>query len=39
MDFSPIIAQLWGMLGWFIPAVLLISLLKTPWFKGYIGEL
>ncbi|MAB25692.1 NERD domain-containing protein [Pseudomonas neustonica] len=39
MDFSPIIAQVWGMLGWFIPAVLLISLLKTPWFKGYIGEL
>lgn len=39
MDFSPIIAPLWGMLGWFIPAVLLISLLKSPWFKGYIGEL
>ena len=39
MDFSPIIAQVWGMLAWFIPAVFLITLLKSPWAKGQIGEL
>ena len=25
MDFTPIIAQAWGMLAWFIPAALLIG--------------
>ncbi|XXF08134.1 NERD domain-containing protein [Pseudomonas sp. D2-3] len=39
MDYSPIIGQVWGMLAWFIPAILLISLLKSPWAKGHIGEL
>lgn len=39
MDFIPIIAQVWGMLAWFIPAELLIGLLKSPWAKGHIGEL
>jgi len=39
MDFTPIIAQAWGMLAWFIPAALLIGLLKSPWAKGHIGEL
>ncbi|SFM82631.1 nuclease-related domain-containing protein [Halopseudomonas yangmingensis] len=39
MDFSPIIAQVWGMLAWFIPAVVLIGLLRSPWVKGIIGEL
>ncbi|SDS43582.1 Topoisomerase DNA binding C4 zinc finger [Halopseudomonas sabulinigri] len=39
MDFSPIIAQAWGMLSWLIPLMLLAGLLKSPWFKGYIGEL
>ena len=39
MDFSPIVAQVWGMLAWFIPAALLIGLLKSPWAKGQIGEL
>lgn len=29
MDFTPIIAQVWGTLGWFIPLMLLIGLLKT----------
>ncbi len=39
MDYSPIVAQAWGMLTWFIPAALLIGLLKSPWAKGQIGEL
>jgi hypothetical protein len=39
MDFTPIIAQVWGTLGWFIPLMLLIGLLKSPWAKGQIGEL
>lgn len=38
MDFTPIIAQAWGTLGWFIP-LMLIGLLKLPWAKGHIGEL
>jgi len=39
MDFNPVIAQVMGMLVWFIPAVFLITLLKSPWVKGHIGEL
>ena len=39
MDFTPVIAQVWGTLGWFIPLMLLIGLLKSPWAKGQIGEL
>ncbi len=39
MDYSPTVAQVWGMLTWFIPAALLIGLLKSPWAKGQIGEL
>ncbi|PTQ67076.1 nuclease-related domain-containing protein [Pseudomonas sp. GV071] len=39
MDFSPIIAQISGTFAWFIPLMVLVGLLKTPWAKGYIGEL
>jgi len=39
MDFTPVIAQVWGMLIWFTPAALLLCLLKSPWPKGHIGEL
>lgn len=39
MDFTPVITQAWGTLGWFIPLMLLIGLLKSPWAKGDIGEL
>ena len=39
MDFTPIITQLWSTLGPFIPVLLLIGLLKTPWAKGHVGEL
>jgi hypothetical protein len=34
MDYSPIVAQVWGMLIWFTPEILLIGLLKPPWAKG-----
>lgn len=37
MDFTPVIAQVWGMLIWFIPAAMLLCLLKSPWPKGHIG--
>ena len=39
MDFTPIIAQVWGTLSWVIPLMLLIGLLKSPRAKGHIGEL
>ena len=39
MDFTPIIAQVWGTFSWFIPLMLLVGLLKSPWAKGQIGEL
>ncbi|HEH9590678.1 TPA: nuclease-related domain-containing protein, partial [Pseudomonas aeruginosa] len=39
MDFTPIIAQVWGTVSWLIPLMLLIGLLKSPWAKGHIGEL
>jgi hypothetical protein len=39
MDCSPTIAQVWGMLTWFISAALLIGLLKSPRAKGQVGEL
>lgn len=39
MDFTPVIAQVWGTVGWLAPLMLLIGLLKSPWAKGHIGEL
>lgn len=39
MDFSPIIAQLLSVFVWLIPVMLLLSVLKSAWFKGYVGEL
>lgn len=38
MDFTPVIALLWSMLSRFIPAALLLGLLKSFWAKGHIGE-
>ncbi|MCW9051631.1 MAG: NERD domain-containing protein [Motiliproteus sp.] len=38
MDFSPIYNQVFTMLWYFVPLALLIALTKSPWFKGYIGE-
>ncbi|MFB4371023.1 MULTISPECIES: NERD domain-containing protein [unclassified Pseudomonas] len=39
MDFTPLVAQVWGTLCWFIPVFILLGLLKSPWAKGHIGEL
>lgn len=39
MDFTPIIAQHWIPLSWFIPLVILLFALKSPRVKGYLGEL
>lgn len=39
MDFPPVIAQDWSSVGWFIPLMLLIGLLKSPWGKSHTGEL
>ena len=39
MDFTPIIIQTYGTLAWFIPLLFLITLLKSSWAKGHIGEL
>ena len=36
LGITPVIAQVWGMLIWFIPAALLTGLLKSPWAKGHI---
>lgn len=39
MDFTPVIAQLWGSASWFVLVVFLLALLRSPWAKGHIGEL
>lgn len=39
MDFTPIISQVWKAAIWLVPLMLLVGLLKSPWAKGYIGEL
>jgi hypothetical protein len=39
MDFTPIIAQIARTFAWFIPLIVLITLIKSPWAKGHIGEL
>ncbi len=38
MDLTPAINQFFRMLWYLIPIVILIAVLKTPWFKGLIGE-
>ena len=39
MDFTPILAQLRESLSWAIPVLLLITLCKSRWAKGHLGEL
>lgn len=39
MDLIPVIAQVWSHLAWFIPLLLVIGVLKSPWAKGHLGEL
>lgn len=37
MDYSPILSEVFK-LWWLIPILLFISIFKTPWFKGVVGE-
>lgn len=37
MDYSPIVNEVFK-LWWVIPIILVISIFKTPWFKGVLGE-
>ncbi len=38
MDFLPIISQVVGALWYFIPLAILAAIIKSPWFKGLMGE-
>ena len=38
MDFTPVITVLLNQLWYLLPLLLLATLIKTPWFKGMIGE-
>jgi len=39
MDFSPIISQVFGALWYLIPIAIFAAVVKSPWFKGLMGEL
>ncbi|GAB0153216.1 hypothetical protein [Marinobacterium sp. BA1] len=39
MDFTPIIIQVLSTLWYLIPLAILAIVLKSPWFKGVMGEL
>ncbi|MDF1831175.1 MAG: NERD domain-containing protein [Porticoccaceae bacterium] len=38
MDFTPIIQQVYGVLWWLIPLAMITAVVKSPWFKGVVGE-
>lgn len=38
MDFTPIIALLLSQLWYLLPLLLIATVIKTPWFKGMVGE-
>lgn len=38
MDLNPLFAPLFQMAWWFVPLMLVIALVKSPWFKGLMGE-
>ncbi|KMQ50586.1 nuclease [Chitinispirillum alkaliphilum] len=38
MDFTPFIKQITSILWWIIPLVIVITILKSSWFKGLMGE-
>ena len=38
MDFQPIISQFMGVFWCLIPIAILVAALKSPWFKGVVGE-
>jgi predicted RNA-binding Zn-ribbon protein involved in translation (DUF1610 family) len=39
MDFSPIFKNLSGAFWWLIPLSIIAGIIKTPWFKGFFGEM
>jgi hypothetical protein len=39
MDFTPIISQVFSTLWYLIPLGIMAVVLKSPWFKGVMGEL
>src|SRR5699024_1222496 len=38
MDFSPIVSEALKMLWWVLPVIIILTVFKTPWFKGLAGE-
>ncbi|WP_167632211.1 hypothetical protein [Mariprofundus ferrooxydans] len=38
INFGSLLSQLFASFWWAIPLFILISLFKSPWFKGFIGE-
>ena len=38
MDFAPLISTVLGVMWYLIPLAFLAALIKSPWFKGFIGE-
>ncbi len=38
MDLTPLVGQMFKVLGYLIPVVVLILVLKSRWFKGIFGE-
>ena len=38
MDFSPIINQVFSALWYLVPLFILVAIIKSPWFKGLLGE-
>lgn len=38
MDFTPVFAVLLGQFWYLLPLLLIATLIKTPWFKGMVGE-
>ena len=38
MDFNLLFAPLFQMAWWLVPLMLVIGVLKSPWFKGHLGE-
>jgi len=38
MDITPVIAQFLSTFWFLIPIIVLVAVIKTPWFKGVLGE-
>ncbi len=38
MDFSPLFDQIYSVLWWLVPVAIAAGILKSPWFKGVLGE-